>query len=72
MLLENKDPWFVVKDNEELKVCFKSKSKKNLNKNAFVEIKQEDYDDIKKFLDKYHSLSDNDFALESDKKDETK
>ena len=72
MLLENKDPWFVVKNNDELVDCFKSKSKKNLNKNAFVEIKQEDYGDIKKFLDKYHSLSDNDFVLEYDKKDETK
>lgn len=72
MLLENKKPWFVVKNNGELKECFKSKSKKILNKNAFVEIKQEDYDDIKKFLDKYHILSDNDFALESNKKDETK
>ena len=72
MLLENKDPWFVVKNNDELKECFKSKSKKILNKNAFVEIKQEDYDDIKKFLDKYHSLSDNDFALESNKKEENK
>lgn len=72
MLLENKKPWFVVKDNEELKNCFKPKSKKILNKNAFVEIKQEDYNDIKKFLDKYHILSDNDFILESNKKDETK
>ena len=68
MLLENKKPWFVVKDNEELENCFKSKSKKILNKNAFVEIKQEDYNDIKKFLDKYHNLSDNDFLLEYDKK----
>lgn len=72
MLLENKDPWFVVKDNEELENCFKSKSKKILNKNAFVEIKQEDYNDIKKFLDKYHNLSDNDFLLEYDKKYENK
>ena len=72
MLLENKKPWFVVKNNDKLKKCFKSKSEKILNKNAFVEIKQEDYDDIKKFLDKYHILSDNDFALESNKKDETK
>ena len=68
MLLENKELWFVVKDNEELENCFKSKSKKILNKNAFVEIKQEDYNDIKKFLDKYHNLSDNDFLLEYDKK----
>ena len=72
MLLENKKPWFVVKDNDELEDCFKSKSKKILNKNAFVEIKPEDYDDIKKFLDKYHILSDNDFVLETDKKDGTK
>lgn len=72
MLLENKKPWFVVKDNEELENCFKPKSKKILNKNAFVEIKQEDYNDIKKFLDKYHILSDSDFILASDKKDETK
>ena len=72
MLLENKEPWFVVKDNEELENCFKSKSKKILNKNAFVEIKQEDYNDIKKFLDKYHNLSDNDFLLEYDKKYENK
>ena len=66
MLLENKDDWFVVKNNDELKECFKSNSKKILNKNAFVEIDQDDYEDIKTFLTKYHILSDNDFNIESE------
>jgi hypothetical protein len=61
MLLINKDPWFVVKDNDELKDCFKPNSSKILNKNAFVEINIEDYNDINNFLTKIQHKLDNDF-----------
>ena len=70
MLLKNKKPWFVVKNNKILKSCFEPESDEIVNKNAFVEIRQDDYEDIKRFLTKYHSLSDNDFLIESDKKEE--
>ena len=33
-----------------------------------MEISQEDYEDIKTFLTKYHSLSDNDFLIENEEK----
>lgn len=69
MLLEKKDPFFVVKDNNELKDCFNVDSDKILNTNAFVEIREEDFEDIKKFLTKYRNLSDNDFNIESEEKD---
>ena len=74
MLLVNKKPWFVVKDNESLKDCFNVKDNKIQNKNAFVEINAEDYDDIKSFLSKYHALSEKDFdtTSESDDKKEEK
>jgi hypothetical protein len=66
MLLKSQDPFFVVKNNDELKDCFTDNMS---NRNAFVEIKEEDFEDIKTFLIKYHNLSDNDFNIESDKKD---
>ncbi len=72
MLLENKDDWFVVKNNDELKECFKSNSKKILNKNAFVEIDQDDYVEIKSFLKEYSKLYDNDFIIDSNEKIQTK
>ena len=70
MLLDKQDPWFVVKDNKVLKNCFKPKAEKIQNQNAFVEIEEEDYEDIQKFLTRLHELSDNDFNLEETKKEE--
>ena len=72
MLLNEKKPWFVAKNNSKLYKCFVPDSKEILNKNAFVEIVEEDYEDIKKFLTRLHELSDNDFNLEETKKEETK
>ena len=74
MLLEQQDkPWFVVENNDELLQYFKPKSKKILNKNAFVEMSQDDYEKIEPFLTKYHIFSDSDFDIETEtKKDETK
>jgi hypothetical protein len=71
MLLENKDPWFVPKTNDELKDCFDIKPKidKIPNRHAFVEISSDDYDVIKKFLDNYHKLAENDFIIESEDKE---
>jgi hypothetical protein len=42
------------------------------NRNAFVEIKEEDFEDIKTFLTKYRNLSNNDFIIESNEKNENK
>ena len=72
MLLEKRDPWFVVENNDALKDCFKADADKIQNKNAFVEINAEDYDDIKSFLSKYHILAEKDFDTlsESDAKKE--
>jgi hypothetical protein len=64
MLLEPQDPFFVVENNKELQDCFTDKMS---NRNAFVEIKEEDYDDIKSFLTKFHKSYENDF-IEMDKK----
>jgi hypothetical protein len=69
MLLKPQDPFFVVKNNDELKDCFTDNMS---NRNAFVEIKEEDFEDIKKFLTKYRNLSDNDFNIESNEKNENK
>ena len=66
MLLKNKKPWFVVKNNKELKSCFEPQSDEIVNKNAFVEIRQDDYDDIKSFLSKYHILAEKDFDISSE------
>jgi hypothetical protein len=72
MLLEEKKPWFVAQNNTVLfEECFKPDSDKILNKNAFVEINPDDYTDIKNFLTKYHSLSDNDFNITSDKNEKS-
>ena len=65
MLLENRDPWFVVENNDALKECFNVDADKIQNKNAFVEINTEDYDDIKSFLSKYHILAESDFDTSS-------
>ena len=69
MLLKNKKSWFVVENNSKLRKCFVPDSEKILNQNAFVEIEEEDYEDIKKFLKRLHELSDNDFNLEETKKE---
>ena len=70
MLLKNKKSWFVVENNSKLRKCFVPDSEKILNQNAFVEINEEDYTDIKNFLTKFHALSDNDFNLEEKEKEE--
>ena len=73
MLLEKQDkPWFVVENNDELLQHFKPKSKKILNKNAFVEMSQDDYEKIEPFLTKYHIFSDSDFDIETETKKEEK
>lgn len=73
MLLEQQDkPWFVVENNDELLQYFKPKSKKILNKNAFVEMSQDDYEKIEPFLTKYHIFSDSDFDIETETKKEEK
>ena len=73
MLLKKKDPWFIAKDNNILfKECFDPDSTEILNKNAFVEINSNDYEDIKNFLTKYHSLSENDFDISSNKDEKNK
>lgn len=67
MLLEKpSDSWVVCKNNSELFSHFKPKSKKILNKKAFVEISKDDYEEIKSFLNEYYNLSDNDFMKDSD------
>jgi hypothetical protein len=71
MLLNKKKPWFVVKKNNKLLYnCFVPNADKIQNKNAFVEISAGDYEDIKRFLNRLHELSDNDFMLEETKKEE--
>ena len=76
MLLTKQKKWFVVKDNTELKDCFEPDTDKVLNKNAFVEINEDDYKEIKTFIDKIALLEKNDFDLnvltenEKNKKDE--
>lgn len=73
MLLKKKEPWFIAENNSILfKECFEPDSTEILNKNAFVEINPNDYEDIKNFLTKYHSLSENDFDISSDKVEKTK
>jgi hypothetical protein len=72
MLLENPEkPWTVVKNDEKLLKHFNHDKIKN--RNAFVEIKSDHYENIKNFLEKYHILSENDFNIdeqnENDKND---
>jgi hypothetical protein len=66
LLLKNKKPWFVVKNNDELikeQECFDINAKKIQNKKAFVEINQDDFIGIRDFLEKFHTLSEKDFDL---------
>ena len=73
MLLVKKNHWFKPNNNKELKNCFEPDSDIILNKRAFVEIDKDDYENIKEFLDKLHTLSDNDFnEIEDDSKDNEK
>ena len=66
MLLKNQKPYFVVKNDKRLLKCFDTTSNKIVNKNAFVEIRQEDYEKIEKFLLEYDDLRKNDFHIESE------
>ena len=68
LLKEPEKSWFIVKDNEMMKDCFDRNPEKIVNKHAFVELSDNDFNDIKTFLTKYHSLSDNDFNIETEKK----
>ena len=70
MLLTEKKPWYVVRNNNALKKCFNPESDEIINKNAFVELNVDEYNEMKTFLTKYHSLSDNDFNIETDKKED--
>ena len=63
MLLKNQKPWFVVKNNKKLYKCFDPTSDKIVNKNAFVEIKPEHYEDIEKFIKEYKDLYNKDFKM---------
>ena len=66
MLLKNQKPYFVVKNDKRLLKCFDTTSNKIVNKNAFVEIRQEDYEKIEKFLLEYDDLRKNDFHIETE------
>ena len=66
MLLKNQKPYFVVKNDKRLLKCFDTTSNKIVNKNAFVEIRQEDYKKIEKFLLEYDELRKNDFNIKSE------
>ena len=67
MLLQNKDPWFVVKNNTELiekEQCFNKDSDEIVNKNAFIEISQDGCKDIKKFLDDIKKVNADSYSSE--------
>jgi hypothetical protein len=69
MLLNPKDSWFVVKDNDELigkEQCFNKDSEKIVNSNAFVEISQDEYKKFDDFLKKFGKKYDTDFDPEED------
>ena len=72
MLLKQKGSWFVAKNNSELLSSFDKKTEEIVNENAFVEIIEDDYQDIKSFLTKLHDLSNNDFIIEAEKKNDEK
>ena len=72
MLLKNKKDWFMPKNQKKLEKCLEVKSNDILNKRAFVEIKEEDFENIKEFLEKLKILKDNDFHEEDDSKEESK
>ena len=73
MLLKNQKDWFMPKNQSKLEKCLEIKSNDILNKRAFVEIKEEDFGNIKEFLEKLKILKDNDFnEIEDDSKDDEK
>jgi hypothetical protein len=74
MLNAPEKSWFVVEDNTELEKHFDKDSEEISNKNAFVKILQDDYEDIQKFLTRYRELAEKDFdtSSESDDKKEEK
>ena len=72
MLLKNQKDWFMPENQTELEKCLEVKSNDILNKRAFVEIKEEDFQNIKEFLEKLKILKDNDFHEEDDSKEESK
>ena len=72
MLLKNKKDWFMPKNQKKLEKCLEVKSNDILNKRAFVEIKEEDFENIKDFLEKLKILKDNDFNEEDNSKEESK
>ena len=73
MTLVKQDPFFVIQNNDVLfkNGCFGDVTDlKFSNKNAFVEIKKEHYDDIKKFLYRLKELNKSDFNIENENKEE--
>ncbi len=70
MLLEEKKPWFVAKDNTVLIPCFNKEQDldKIVNRNAFVEVEEEDFEGIQKFLSRLHELSNSDFNINDSEK----
>ena len=68
MLLKENKPWFVAKDNTVLIPCFNKEQDldKIVNRNAFVEIEEEDFEEIQKFLSRLHELSNNDFNINTE------
>ena len=72
MLTKPKKSWFVVENNEKLKDCFDRDSIEISNKNAFVEIMEDDYEDIQKFLSRIHELAEKDFDISSDIEEKNK
>ena len=74
MLLKEKESWFVAKDNTVLIPCFNKKQDldKIVNRNAFVEIEEEDFEGIQKFLSRLHELSNNDFNIDNSEEKEKK
>jgi hypothetical protein len=66
MLLKNKKPWYVVKNDKRMLKCFDPESDKILNKKPFVEIRNKDYESLKKFFTAYHDLSKRDFDVNAE------
>ena len=74
MLLKENKPWFVAKDNTVLIPFFNKEQDldKIVNRNAFVEIEEEDFEGIQKFLSRLHELSNNDFNIDNSEEKEKK
>ena len=69
MLLKEKKPWFVAKNNKILQKCFSPDATEIQNKHAFVELNEKEYNETKEFLEKYKILCDNEFNIENSEKD---